>query len=87
MRNKPPMMKCGHAANATDGNGNPSCAICINIHPGAKIIDDTPPNLEGRKAQCPSCKKTRDSDMSLAFFEYRPNAELDIYYCGCRGWD
>lgn len=47
-----PMMKCGHSANAINGHGNPSCVICVGIHPGAEIIDDNPSDLTGRKARC-----------------------------------
>lgn len=61
------MMKCGHAANATH-NGKPSCVICAGIHPGAEVVDDSPPSLEGRTARC-SCGKERPSDQALPFFE------------------
>ena len=27
------------------------------------------------------------SSFDLAFFEYKPNCEQDIFYCGCHGWD
>jgi hypothetical protein len=30
------LMSCGHAANATNERGLPSCAICVGIHPGAE---------------------------------------------------
>lgn len=46
-----PMMGCGHAANATDGNGKPSCAICIGIHTKASTIVESP-DLSDRKARC-----------------------------------
>ncbi len=47
-----PMMKCGHAANATS-NGKPACVICAGISGGANmIVNDNPPNLSGRKARC-----------------------------------
>ena len=50
-----PMMKCGHAANATcRGKAGvkydppiPSCAICFCIE-----IDEAPPSLNGRQAKC-----------------------------------
>lgn len=48
-----PMMKCGHAANATNQKtGKPSCAICAGLRPEANIIDDDPPDLTGRTARC-----------------------------------
>ena len=27
------------------------------------------------------------SDYGLAFFQYKPDAEQDEFYCGCFGWD
>lgn len=103
---KTPMMKCGHAANATS-NGKPSCVICHGISDGKNlIIDDTPPDLAGRTARCsfygstPSgwnhggpcergarCLCEVPSSPALAFFESRPCADHDRYYCGCWGWD
>ena len=48
-----PMMKCGHAANATNtATGKPSCAICAGLTPDALIVDDAPPDLTGRAARC-----------------------------------
>ncbi len=80
------MMRCGHAANATDENGNPSCVICVGIVPGATVVDE-PPDLTGRRAKCPDCDLFVDSETSLAFFEHRPNKDFDMYYCGCSGWN
>jgi hypothetical protein len=83
-----PMMLCGHAANATNARtGQPSCAICVGIHPGAETIDPNPPTLAGRQSQCAYCKKLAPSDASLAFFEHRPDREFDSHYDGCKGWD
>ena len=83
-----PLMKCGHAANATNSRGEPSCVICIGIDPGAEQIDPNPPSMEGRKARCTYCKRETKSDTTkLAFFEHHPKAEFDGYYCGCLGWD
>ena len=49
----PPMMKCGHAANAVNARaGAPSCAICAGLTPDADAIDDAPPDLAGRTARC-----------------------------------
>lgn len=79
MMNKP-MMKCGHAANATV-NGKPACAICM-----CEEIAKTP-DLTGRFAKCPFCGHETESNINLPFFEYRPNDEYDRYYDGCFGWD
>lgn len=80
-----PLMKCGHAANATDTNGNPVCVICIT--PGKKddpaIVVIELPSLEERKAICAYCSEPIDSNIDLAFFEYRPDKKYDSYYCGC----
>lgn len=76
-----PMMKCGHAANATC-EGKPCCVIC-----GEHTVDDNPPSLEGRTAKC-YCGTSEPSDPSrLAFFEYLPNKPHDKFYCGCDGWN
>lgn len=80
------MMKCGHAANAENGKGDPCCVICYGIVPGADEIDDSPPSLEGRMSKC--CNKSIvPSSPSLAFFKHYPDREFDSHYCGCRGWD
>lgn len=85
------MMKCGHAANAKtqiDGKWVPSCAICSGTKEGAHIVDDTPPDLTGRKANCSYGKHAIvDSSPDLAFFEHRADRETDIYYCGCYGFN
>lgn len=82
-----PMMRCGHAANATKLD-KPVCAICIGITPDAQVVDENPPDLTGREAECPYCKRRAPSNPSMvAFFEHRPNSPLDTFYCGCRGWD
>lgn len=47
-----PMLECGHAANAHDSEGKPSCAICVGLHPGAKIVAVNPPDLSTRRARC-----------------------------------
>lgn len=104
----PPLMECGHAANATwndNGTPRPSCAICAGIGGRAGLtVADGRPSLDGRKARCTynqknepnykgtgrncrTCGGERDSEWGLAFFEYRPHAEFDLFYCGCWGWD
>lgn len=78
-----PMMKCGHAANATDVKGNPCCACCVGIKAGAEELDTAPPSLEGRMAKC-SCGRTEPSSTSLAFFEYcGPGSPESINICKC----
>ena len=82
------MMECGHAANAVNGAGEPSCAICALIRPGASVVAKTPPDLTGRTARCGCrCGSKQPSSPKLAFFEHRPNEQTDLYYCGCMGWD
>lgn len=93
-----PMMKCGHAANATR-EGQPVCVICFGIVPGADVVDDSPPDLTGRFA---ICSYVRDASLGhsgkyagrkdpvpsspkLAFFQHHPDREFDEYYCGCWG--
>lgn len=46
----PPMMKCGHAANAHNKDGDPVCVICLG-GPGHEV-DDAAPDLSERKARC-----------------------------------
>lgn len=76
----PPMMSCGHAANATCGD-KPSCAICYCMEQ-----KDTP-DLTGRTAVCSYGCNPVPSNMNLPFFKYRPGQDRDEYYCGCFGWD
>lgn len=87
------MMKCGHAANATDRKtGKPVCVICVGISPGATEIDDSPPDLLERRARCSyygfgRCESEGPSSPELAFFEHKPEKDHDSFYCGCRGWN
>lgn len=79
------MLSCGCAANATDKDGKPTCAIHIGL--GHKIVPVNSPNMAGRIARC-SCGNERPSDSDgLAFFQYRQDSAKDSYYCGCWGWD
>jgi hypothetical protein len=96
----PPMMRCGHAANATrdtvDGP-KPCCAICAGIGGlGGDEVADERPSLEGRTMRCTYATgrdgkghqpATVPSRWGAAFFEYRPDKATDRYYCGCWGWD
>lgn len=98
MTNAFPLMKCGHTAQGTDGDGNPACVICALVDPRSRIVETERPSLEGRRAFC--CYKEGrgnsrpkahtegvSSDYGLAFFEYRPDQDTDFFYCGCWGWD
>lgn len=83
-------MKCGHTANARTQDGKPCCVLCVGIHPGATEIDHEVlgnEGLEGRKARCPYCHNTTESQWHLPFFEHKPESEYDEYYDGCFGWD
>ena len=100
MKDRHPMMVCGHAAQGICRESNgvkfnppiPSCLICSCLE-----INKDPPNLEGRLAKCSYRAKrnglkhepeaTKPSSSALAFFEYKPDSEFDRYYCGCHGWD
>lgn len=79
------LMKCGCRANGKM-DGKPCCAIHVGLHPGATEISEKQIDLSGRQAKC-SCGQLRDSNIDLAFFEYRPERNTDIYYCGHAGWD
>jgi hypothetical protein len=81
------MMACGHAANATDVDGKPCCAICYGLKGADSETVIHSPNLKGRTAECSMCDRKEPSDMDLAFFEHRPSRPTDLYYCGCKGWD
>ena len=82
-----PMMKCGHAANATLSDGRPACVICYGLSAGADEVDLNPPDLAGRRAKCADCDKTMPSGSDLPFFGHCPTQPLDRFYCGCFGWD
>jgi hypothetical protein len=78
------MLSCGHAANSTDGHGNPSCAICVGI--GADPVPMATPDLSGRVARC-SCGHTQPSSMRLAFFEYMgEGSRRAVDSCGLCGY-
>jgi len=34
-----------------------------------------------------TCLVEEPSDTNLPFFEYKPDKEYDVFYCGCHGWD
>lgn len=86
---KPPMMECGHAANATNAKtGKPSCVICIGIHSGAEKIAEQGPDLTGRMAHCAyGCGNEKPSSTSLPFFEYlgpESSQAREVCKCGYR---
>lgn len=80
-----PIMRCGHAANATrnhkDGTKTRCCAICMCD----EIVEGI--DLTGRSSKCSYCGTVTASSDALPFFEYRPGHTVDLHYCGCRGWD
>ncbi len=77
------MMKCGHAANATDGSGNPQCAVCVGMTGDAEIIASVSPDLTGRTAKC-SCGNANPSSTKLPFFEYcGPGSRTATDICKC----
>ena len=89
----PPLMECGHTANACDGEGLPVCVICFGIVDGAKTVVERP-SLDGRTMICSyrhgrggKVHEPTPSKWGAAFFEYRPDDEHDRFYCGCWGWD
>lgn len=95
------MMECGHAAcsiTVRDGETIPACAICAGIRSGdlkPYTIAQNPPDFTGRTARCSyshrrdgkPCTSEEPSSPALAFFEAKPDAKHDRYYCGCWGWD
>jgi hypothetical protein len=44
-----PMMRCGHAANAIDGNGKDCCVICAPDPSAYEVVEV---DLSDRKARC-----------------------------------
>jgi len=92
MNEHKPMMRCGHAANATN-EGKPCCCICSGLSGDDWKVTCDEPDLSGRVAKCAynntvgMCKSTAPSSTELAFFEHKPDCEFDRYYCGCLGWD
>lgn len=54
MKNNKPMMKCGHAANATNSAGGQTCVICVGLTNDAVSEDDMfcQEDLVGRLARC-----------------------------------
>lgn len=81
-----PMMKCGHAANAVNGD-KPVCVICFMTEGDKATQIADAPDLTGRKAFCSYGGAETQSSTELPFFEHRPDKDSDRYYCGCHGWD
>lgn len=80
-----PLMTCGCAAQGTsrvNGEFQPCCVTHMCTTVSMEQVD-----LSGRKAKCAYCPAMRDSDLNLAFFEYRKDRSTDIFYCGCYGWE
>ena len=86
MKTDRPLMKCGHVALATDGQGKPVCPICVGINTGATEVDENPPDLTGRMACCDSCGYKKPSAFGLPFFEFRGEGSpigQRCKNCGC----
>lgn len=81
------IMQCGCRASGYNAQGVACCGVHFGIHPGAAIPMEPQPDLTGRRARCSECPKIVPSRRDLPFFEYCPKAEMDVYYCGCHGWD
>lgn len=75
------VMACGCAAQGTVG-GTPGCVV----HGCTEPMADQP-DLTGREMRCSYGGNARPSDRKAPFFQYRADAEHDLYYCGCYGWD
>lgn len=62
------------------------CFICA-----AEMLRKNPGVLNKRLAHCIYHADQKEPSIIAyekeAFFEYRPNHQTDIYYCGCRGWN
>jgi len=80
------LMTCGCTANGYRVHADESQVPCCVVH-GCDEVAEVQPDLSGRVATCLSCDRDRESKFTLAFFAYRPHAEKDLFYCGCRGWD
>ena len=77
------MMKCGHASNGKNANGNPVCVICV-----CEEIAHAPIKLDGRFSRCLyGCGSVVGSKESLMFFEYSPMDVYDRHFCGCIGYE
>lgn len=70
----PPLMVCGHYANATMG-ALPACAI----HTTTEVNPNPPAKPTGW--YCCDCKRTSEKPVAFA------NAADGTHYDGCRGWN
>lgn len=72
----------------------PCCKQCAGVSRAAYQIDEEPASLAGRTARCiywaeateenpKACRSEVPSATTLAWFEAKPAAEHDSYYCGC----
>jgi hypothetical protein len=83
--NTPKLMQCGCAV-YPQSDGRYICVVHYGIKPEATIINDSPPDLFARSAQC-SCGLKEPSNLNLPFFKYEPNYKVDSFYCGHAGWN
>lgn len=98
----PPMMECGHVANASlllpvneddpvqvenSRKGEIKVHTCVICN--NHLVDKS--SLSGKppwegREARCSCGDIVPSDGDLAFFKFRPHSEYDAYYCGHNGW-
>lgn len=47
--------------------------------------------ISSRRNECNQCRSicthTEQSNVNLAFFQFKPTEEFDEFYCGCHSWD
>lgn len=81
------LMRCGCAAQGFRVDEDGGKTECCITHGCTEPAPE--PDLSGRYAVCAlgGTHGRVPSSLSLAFFEYRPDREVDTYYCGCFGWD
>ena len=92
--NDTPMMKCGHAANATDNFGKPVCVICYGIREGADEVDKNyrvPIDRRarcsyygkrigsGRAYDCCECSKCQKQENKICYCEINSSTDLPFF--------
>ena len=74
------ILQCGHMSLS---DSDPYCAIRYDTEYNDCMFRESEPDLTLRVAQCVSCNTKTRSNLHLNMFEYRPDQETDLYYCGC----
>lgn len=79
------MMKCGHSSEGAydTKTGNPVCVTCVGFTPLAEEVDESPPDISGRRSRCTMCGREVDSSFNLPFFEYCGPGSYDASMCKC----